>query len=190
MPTNSVTLWIQALRAGDDTAAQELWRLYFGQLMQIARSRMASLPCAVYDEEDAAISTFRVLCEKLREGRYPELADRDELWKLMLKMLVRKVGRRSEYEATQKRSASRAPIDSADLSFSDDQSLTVFVAEECELLFCRLNDPNLEQLVLWKLEGYTNDEIAQKMNRTRRTIQRMLSLVRDIWLKAGDDADT
>ena len=94
--SNSISLWIQAVRAGNEDAANELWQRYFSQLMKVARSRMATLPRAAYDEEDAAISTFRVLCQQLREGNYPDLADRDELWRLMLKVLLRKVSRRVE----------------------------------------------------------------------------------------------
>ena len=36
-------------------------------------------------------------------------------------------------------------------------------------------------LALWKLEGYTNDEIAGLMGYTRRTIQRMLAVIRQSW---------
>ncbi len=189
MSQNSVTLWMHALRAGDEAAAFELWKRYFAQLMQIARTRMAALPRGSYDEEDAALSTFRVLCEKLQEGRYPDLADRDELWKLMLKMLVRKVSRRAEYETAGKRTASQFFADEGQLTAAEDQTVTTLVADECEYLFRALDDPNLEQLVLWKLEGFTNDEIARKMNRTRRTVQRMLTLVREVWLKTCDDED-
>jgi DNA-directed RNA polymerase specialized sigma24 family protein len=44
-----------------------------------------------------------------------------------------------------------------------------------------LRDPALEAVVLLKLEGYSNVEIAEKMKYSRRTIQRMLELVKDIW---------
>jgi len=184
---DSVTLWIKALRSGDDDAANELWERYFSQLMRIARSRMSALPRTTYDEEDVAISTFRVLCHKLREGRYPELSGRDELWHLMLKVLVRKVMHRAEYECAQKR---RVPLSLSD--YPDDifgatgESASFVVAAECEELFARLNDSNLEQVVLWKLEGFSDDEIARKINRTRRTVQRMLSLIRNVWTQEND----
>ncbi len=55
------------------------------------------------------------------------------------------------------------------------------ISAECFELISNLRDPNLEQVALLKFEGYTNDEIANKLNRTRRTIQRMLNLIRDLW---------
>lgn len=171
---------MNALRRGDDVAAGQLWKHYFTDLMKIARARMRTLPRAVYDEEDAAISTFRVLCEKMQEGRYPALADRDELWKLMLRILVRKINRRAEYEAAGKRTPAQA-MEGISGPSTDGMADEVMVADECEQLFRHLNDPNLQQVVLWKLEGFTNDEIAQRLKRTRRTVQRMLTLIRDIW---------
>jgi DNA-directed RNA polymerase specialized sigma24 family protein len=57
------------------------------------------------------------------------------------------------------------------------------VSQECLELIAALNDPHLERVAILKFEGYTNDEIALTLSRTRRTIQRMLNLIRDIWEK-------
>jgi DNA-directed RNA polymerase specialized sigma24 family protein len=35
--------------------------------------------------------------------------------------------------------------------------------------------------VLWKLEGYTNQEIAGKLGCALRTVERTLRLIRRIW---------
>lgn len=51
-----------------------------------------------------------------------------------------------------------------------------------------LNDPDLERLVVLKLDGHANDEIAVCMGFTRRTIQRMLSLIRVVWQAEMDGA--
>lgn len=177
---NSVTFWIQAVRAGDSTAAQELWNRYFDKLMRLARARMNHLPKATYDEEDAAISTFQVLYRQLQNGSYPELSDRDELWQLMLTVMARKINRRAEYESAAKRSSNGLPATPFDSAAVIDTT-AVEVADECGALLTKLADPNLEQVALWKLDGFTNDEIAQKLNKTRRTVQRMLNLIREIW---------
>ncbi|MFO0943195.1 MAG: ECF-type sigma factor [Pirellulales bacterium] len=58
------------------------------------------------------------------------------------------------------------------------------ISQECFELINMLGDPNLEQVAMLKFEGYTNDEIADKLNKTRRTIQRMLKLIRDLWQEA------
>ena len=181
----SVTMWINAVRQGDASAAEHLWRRYFQQLMAQARLRMTNVDRSGYDEEDAAISTFHILCTKLQEGHYASLSDRDELWQLMLTVLIRKVGRRVKYQQASKRSTARTgqvgfSVDELPAATSDE------ISEECFELIALLNDSNLEQVALLKFEGYTNEEIAAKLNRTRRTIQRMLNLIRSLWQEALD----
>ncbi|TWT92737.1 ECF-type sigma factor [Stieleria varia] len=185
---NSIAVWIDAVRRGDESAAGELWRRYFHQLMHLARSRMRTLPRATYDEEDAAISTFRVLCQKLQDGDYPAVQRHDELWRLMLTILIRKINRRAEYESADKRGAPATGTDLPDpISV---EWIQAGVSDECEHLLRKLDDPHLERVALWKLDGYTDDEIAKKLNRTRRTVQRMLRLIRDIWEHELDEHDS
>jgi hypothetical protein len=37
----------------------------------------------------------------------------------------------------------------------------------------------------WKLEGYTNDEIAARLGCVRRSVERMLQLIRHLWQEEG-----
>ena len=60
-------------------------------------------------------------------------------------------------------------------------SIEVMMEDQCQTMLKALGDPALEAVVLLKLEGYSNVEIAEKMKYSRRTIQRMLELVKDIW---------
>jgi DNA-binding CsgD family transcriptional regulator len=39
---------------------------------------------------------------------------------------------------------------------------------------------------LWKLEGYTNDEIAAKLGCARRTVERKLRVIRAVWTAQGE----
>ncbi len=178
---HSVTRWIAAVRTGDAVAAEQLWSRYFRELMAQARLRMANVAKGAYDEEDAALSTFQVLCQKLHEGQYTGVADRQELWQLMLTVLIRKIGRRVKYQTAAKRTSGHANQHET-LSIDDLPATTSQeISHECYELIASLNDPNLERVALLKFEGFTNDEIATKLNRTRRTVQRMLNLIRDLW---------
>ncbi len=181
---NSVTLWIHALRRGDHASAEKLFSLYFSRLTSFAQRRMSSVSRATYDEEDAAISTFRVLFQKLSEGEYAELDDREALWHLIVKIATRKVNRRVEYESAAKRAHGKTQCHIEDAKIVD--PTVPQIGLESERLLRMLGDCSLEQVAIWKLEGFTNDEIASKLNRTRRTVQRMLNLVRDIWQEELD----
>ena len=61
------------------------------------------------------------------------------------------------------------------------------LTEECERLVGLLGDPELQQVALWRLEGFNNEEIAAKLKYTRRTVQRMLKLIRQVWVREGGD---
>jgi DNA-directed RNA polymerase specialized sigma subunit len=58
MSEGSVTQWIEAVKAGDEAAAEALWNRYFRQLASLCRKRLAKRPRRAADEEDAALSTF------------------------------------------------------------------------------------------------------------------------------------
>ncbi len=54
----------------------------------------------------------------------------------------------------------------------------VMMAEQITRLLNLLDDDALQQLALAKMEGYTNQEMAKKMNCSERTIERRLKLIR------------
>jgi DNA-directed RNA polymerase specialized sigma24 family protein len=39
----------------------------------------------------------------------------------------------------------------------------------------------LRAVAVWKMEGYSNEEIATKMNRAVGTVERKLKLIRETW---------
>jgi DNA-directed RNA polymerase specialized sigma24 family protein len=55
------------------------------------------------------------------------------------------------------------------------------VTEECQRLLRKLNDAELERVALWKMEGFTNDEIAGKLRCAPRSVERKLRLIRTTW---------
>ena len=56
----------------------------------LARTKVGHAPRAVADEEDAALSAFRNLCEATAQGRFDLLHDRDDLWRLLVVITARK----------------------------------------------------------------------------------------------------
>jgi hypothetical protein len=87
----SVTHWIGDLKAGGDVAAQNLWERYFDKLVHLARNKLRTARrSAVEDEEDAALSAFDSFCRGATVGRFPRLNDRDDLWRLLVVLTVRK----------------------------------------------------------------------------------------------------
>jgi DNA-directed RNA polymerase specialized sigma24 family protein len=56
------------------------------------------------------------------------------------------------------------------------------VAEQYDAMLKTLEDPDLVEIATMKLEGYSNAEIAKHRNRSERTIERKLQLIRKLWL--------
>jgi DNA-directed RNA polymerase specialized sigma24 family protein len=104
----------------------------------------------------------------------------------MLMVALRKISRRVEYESSLKRSIQLANKVRVDESLVVDPS-SGEMAIEYQALLAKLNDPNLERVATLKLDGYTNEEIAISIHRTRRTVQRMLDLIRDLWREELND---
>lgn len=192
----SVTHWFEQLKQGDSVAAQALWERYFPKLVQLAREKLRQVPRRVADEEDVALSALDSFFHATQEGRFPNLADRDDLWRLLLQMTARKVVDMKRRETRQRRGGGRVRGESA-LGKADsaagrsplaevmgDEPTPEFAAimvEECERLFARLADADLEAFAMAKLGGCTNDEIAQQLGCSVRTVERRLHLIRKKW---------
>jgi DNA-directed RNA polymerase specialized sigma24 family protein len=54
-------------------------------------------------------------------------------------------------------------------------------AEEYRRLLERLGDDQLRSIAVWKMEGYTNEEIAARLGCAVATVERRLHLIRKIW---------
>jgi DNA-directed RNA polymerase specialized sigma24 family protein len=195
----SVTRWIGDLKSGGDSAAQHLWERYFHRLVNLARARLraARRPGTIEDEEDAALSAFDSFCRSATQGRFPQLADRNDLWRLLVVITVRKVLGQIKRQGAQKRGGRRLAGESAligpeaassaglDRLAGDEPSpeLAAQVVDQYCRLRERLRSETLRQVLDLRLEGYTREEIAQHLGCAERTVKRKLDLIREAWLE-------
>jgi DNA-directed RNA polymerase specialized sigma24 family protein len=188
----SVTHWLGLLKAGDATAAQKLWERYFQRLVALARQKLWGQRPRSADEEDVALSAFDSFCRGAEKGRFPHLDDRDNLWRLLMVLTGRKALHLLRDEGRQKRRGRPAAASRADRETEDSileqitgrEPTPLFaaqVAEECQRLLRRLDDRELESVAVWKMEGFTNEEIAAKLDCAPRTIERKLRIIRGVW---------
>ena len=98
--TQSVTLWLGQLQAGDSDAAQQLWQRYVDRLIRLASRKLGDLPRRVADEEDVVISAFNDFLRGVEEGRFARLDDREDLWQVLVMLTERKaIGLRRKVQA-------------------------------------------------------------------------------------------
>ena len=194
MSAGSVTHWINLLKAGDRAAAQPLWEGYFRRLVGLARQKLHGAPRRAADEEDVALSAFDSFCRGAEGGRFPLLSDRDDLWHLLVLLTARKSLRLLRHEQRQKRGGGRV-LSEADLAGDEDETpglaqvlgaepapeFAAEVAEQCRRLLDGLGGADLRSIALWKMEGYTTDEIAARLGCVPRTVERRLKVIRSLW---------
>ena len=202
---SSVTLWIDQLKAGEIGEAQEcLWNRYFSRLLAVARSKLGANPRRSADEEDVVLSAFSSFFEGARAGRFPELRDRDNLWPLLVRITARKALNQIRDGRAQKRGGGEVrgesvwqagegtSIPEGIAQVIGDEPTPQFaaqIAEQCQLLLAPL-DEELRGVARLKLEGYTTQEMAERLQTSPRTVERRLESIRRLWERKACDGET
>ena len=194
---------LSRVRAGEDDATALLWEKYFQRLVRIAAKRLPANLRRSGDEEDIAISAFHSFIAGIRRDRYPDLSGPDNLWGLLITLTSRKANAHLRHQTRQKRGggnvrgesvfidkrgqASRGGIGqvTGDAAAPD---LRVELAEACDSLLNDLADDQLRQIAVMRMDGYLVDEIADKMELSKRAVERRLQLIRRTWAEAAESA--
>jgi RNA polymerase sigma factor (sigma-70 family) len=198
----SVTRLIIDLRSDEpavrELAARLVWGRYFQELLALARSHLSARIRGREDEEDVLQSMYKSFCLRQRRGDF-DLSSRDDLWKLLVQVTLRKARNTANRHLQGKRDVRReagggaAPTNGTDepgafLDQIDTDEPTpaeaALLNEALEQRFQALREPELRRIALKKLEGFTNQEIADDLQCTVRTVERKLERVRAYWGKA------
>jgi DNA-directed RNA polymerase specialized sigma24 family protein len=200
----SVTRLIIDLRSDEpavrEVAARLVWGRYFRELLVLARNHLSARIRSRVDEEDVLQSMYKSFCIRQRRDDF-DLANRDELWNLLVRITLRKARNTANRHLQGKRDFRQEDAEAADrpgeeppgtiLDRTDSDGPTpaeaALLNEALELRFQRLKDPDLRRIALWKLEGYTNPEIATRLDCTLRTVERKLERIRAYWETARDE---
>ena len=166
---------LRRFRSGSQDAATQLYMRYAHRLRSLARSQCSAELARRVDADDIVQSVFSSFFRRAGQGFYDVPAG-DELWKLLLVMALHKIRDQGIYHRAAKRDMRRttggdgldqtltAPASEAEFAF-----LEAAVHEALEKL------PALHrQVVELRLEGYEVAEIAQTVERSKRTVERIL----------------
>ena len=192
---NSVTIWIDGIKAGDGSDIERLWDRYFERLVRLAAARLPAHSRRSFDEEDVALSAFQSFCDRAGRGQFPQLSDRDDLWRLLATITVRKVLDTIRQQSRQKRGGGQVLGESAllvgagtegdglaeVLSREPTPDEVAGFAEDYHRFLARLQEPPLRTIALRRLEGQTTREIARALDVSTKTVERKLQLIRAIW---------
>ncbi len=193
---DQVSLWIQQTKQGDEAAMNHLVAHYYERVMRLALQRVPASLRRVGDEEDIALSVLDSFLARAQRGEFPELNHREDLWRLLVCMSVRKVTGYVTQERAQKRGGGQVRGNSVfeNRDRPDEGGLHEVAADqrtpsqEVEVNECaqaildfleQLEDPTLRKIALWKSESISNFEISQRLECSERTVERKLRRLRD-----------
>lgn len=196
-PEESVTTWLGGLKAGRADVAAKIWQRYVEQLVRHARRKLGRGPRRVADEEDVVLSAFDGFLKGVDDGRFLKLDDRDDLWQVLVMLTERRAIALRRRELALKRGGGQVRGESvfvrregpgSQLAGLDQaachEATPAFAAEMAQQLrhlLEGLQDETQRQIVVGKLEGRTNEELAKKLGVSLRTVERKLSIIRDKW---------
>ena len=211
-PSGSITKLIEELRGGSDSAVPAVWSRYFSKLANIADNGMTNSPGRAVAGEDLASAVLQTVCRKVSIGLYPDLRDRDDLWLMLLTITRCRVVSQNRYENRQKRGGGKVRLATDMKAFQNEAfdlntiaggdptpESVVSLKDSCNyLISTTLRDETTKEIAILKLEGLSNDEIAERLNIVKRTVERKIKLIRSLWEKVlgvnhegdCDDQDT
>ena len=193
----SLTLYIQHLQSPDDRqreeAARVIWERFASKLQALVRRHLDNRIRRREDEQDILQSMYVSFCTGQFQGKTAP-ASREELWKLLVRITMCKVVNTANRHLAARRDVRRERnaandqngntpalfprwmLDHVDRAQPSPEERVV-VVEELERLLQGLPD-EYRRIVVWKLEGFTNAEIACMIDRTVRCVELKLQHIR------------
>ena len=183
---------LRRFRAGNQDAATELYVRYSERIAALARAQTGQLLASRVDPEDVVQSVFRSFFRRAVESGY-EVPAGEELWQLLLVLALNKIRSLAKFHGAQKRDVARTnslegtalrdPADPAreDIAY---EAMRMVVDE----LLATLPPPQ-DRIVELRIEGYQVPEIAKKVCRSKRTVDRALQNLRQQLAKQIDSGD-
>ncbi|WP_235034213.1 ECF-type sigma factor [Roseiconus lacunae] len=192
---------LDRVRDGDDEAIAELWESYFQRLVRLAAKRLPANLKRAGDEEDVALSAFNSFIAGIRRDQFPDLSGPDNLWGLLITLTGRKVNAHLRYQTRQKRGGGAVRGESVFID-PDQQNrvagigaiaaggktadLAIELEEACDSLLEQLPDEQLRQIAVMRMDGFLVDEIADRLQISKRATERRLQLIRRIWSEQAE----
>jgi len=174
------------LRAGSNTAAEEIFRRYAGRLIALARNNLDGRLRQKIDADDVVQSALKSFFHRQADGQF-DLGDWDGLWSLLVTITLRKAGHQVErfHAACRdvRREHAKPALEESAASWQalgnePSPSHAAMLAETVENVLRSLADDRERQIVSMSLQGFDVAEISVHVGRSERTVNRVLERLR------------
>lgn len=164
----------------DEDAAYDLYVRYAQRLMHLARQKTPADLATRVDPEDIVQSVFRTFFRRASAGQY-DVPEGAELWKLLLVIALNKLRSHGAFHRAEKRDVQKTSTldpgqENSKLGI-DAELAKQFLQMSIDEVVSKL--PEASQLIIQlRIEGYEMQEISQRVQRSKRTVERVLQSFR------------
>ncbi len=180
-------------------SAERVWEEFFPRLMRLAKKKLDDLPKRAFDEEDVALSALNSFFRGREGGHFDRLTNKDEMWRLLATITVRKATAQRRRLMADKRGGGRMEFGEsvflrpgmdgdgsiAGLAAMQDDNLLPETTDEilntCGELLEKLGDEKLRSTAVLRLQGFSNEEIANELGCSVARTKQRLQRIREIW---------
>jgi DNA-directed RNA polymerase specialized sigma24 family protein len=199
----SVSVWIQQLQAGEESALGKLHARYWPFVVGLARRKLGGMPRRALDEEDTAQQAFWSFYKSLRAGGLPQLSNRSQLLALLSHITACQAANQIKHElGVQKRGGGRVQGESVlkgdpvrgdgavrGLEQMEDAGLSPeerILLKDCYQHYVAALPGHLRDFAELYLAGLTYQEIADRRGCTERTVDRKMALILGHWRRLAE----
>lgn len=191
----SITMLVRRAAEGDSNAQTDLFERVVARLEQRAGRKLQRSRCTE-EPEDAAQIVMHSVFRRLGEGKFT-IDSRNNLWALLFTIMDRKCIGINSRNFAKKRGGDHQIVGEAVLAKNDSgigglDRLDSAAATPEDIVRCeetidgyfdkleKHGDQTVTEVVAMRLEGYSNQEISERIGRGLATVERKFKLARDI----------
>jgi len=170
---------VRMVREGNDDAATELYERYARRVLGLVHAQSGPRLLAQVEPEDIVQSIFKSVFRGVTTGT-DDAPPSGTLWQLIAVIAVHKIRRNASKRVAAKRDHRRTEsLQSIELDPATNQSdaaaVELAIREAIECL-----KTSEQEAVMLRVQGFSIEEIADQLNRSRRTVERQLQRARTI----------
>jgi RNA polymerase sigma-70 factor (ECF subfamily) len=168
---------LRRYRRGQDDASTLLYLRYAERLHALAVAQSSAHLAARVDPDDIVQSVFRTFFRRVAQGHY-DVPEGEEIWKLLLIIALNKIRALGAYHRAAKRdvrqTAGGEAFDRAiDSEPAADESALTVLRMVIDQVLEELPAPQ-RKIIELRIEGHEVAEIGRKVQRSKRTVERVL----------------
>jgi RNA polymerase sigma-70 factor, ECF subfamily len=168
---------LRRLQIGQVDASTELYLRYAERLLALASAQSSPDLARRVDAEDIVQSVFRTFFRRASLGHYT-VPDGEEIWKLLLVIALNKVRATGAFHRAAKRDIRRTSGGdvlerAAESQPAQDETALSFLRMVIEEFFLGMPEAHRRMIEL-RIEGHEVNDIAAAVQRSRRSVERVL----------------